>query len=500
MVLNSEFWEALTGNQRRKFAKANCEATYKKAITYQIFAAVLGMLIIGLFLPIADKARRYFKGYYSLREEEMPIAVKVLCALDYVFGLVASLIIMITSSEDDYGLFVNTLSRKTLEDMLNEPETPAAVVGVGDDPFRIGNFSDSVVRKRESKPIRKGCEKLDAIWIVVINVATVIILSVIISLVFSSFDADKVNINSTPTVDMVSSAESTVQLPDVEELGELTRYPADMTEPVEMMVNTEDLRLRKGPTTDDDVILKMPLKAKVLVYNSTEIKDWMFIAYIKSETEVVYGWSCSAVGNERYIVMPSAESEPTSEAVSSAPVVSESTLSDDEVKKAIINHIKAVNDVENSFVGYLKLSDAQDESGFYTETITFGSAGEPAVYRKATNVKDTTELSDYLAKYMITSLVKEKMNIATVTETTETQTDKVIYYSGDKSGIYVHSEAMSYAELDVSSITVLSAKANAYVVTAKANYDGEEITYNITFQYKDEKFMISGYTTSAPEA
>ena len=499
MVLNSEFWEALTGNQRRKFAKANCEATYKKAIIYQILSALLGVLVIGLFLPIGDKARRYFKGYYSLREEEMPVTVKILCVLDFIFGLFASLVIMITSDEEDYGLFVNTLSRKKLEEMLNEPEAPTPVVGVGDDPFRIGNFTDPVVKKREPRPARRGCENFDAVWLVVINAVTVIIMIVVVSLIFSACSGDKGPTSSVPSVDTVSSqVVSTVVLPSQDEMGVLNRYPKEVTLPVEMVVNTDNLRLRKGPTTDDDVILKMPLNAKVMVYNSTEVKDWMFLAYNKSETETVYGWACAAVGKEQYIVMPKTDS--SSGAASSESAVSESSLTDDEVKAAIINHIKAVNDAENSFVGYLKLSDAKDESGNYTETLTFGSAGEPAVYRKATNVKDTKALNEYLSKYMITSLAKEKSQLPTVTDTSETQTDKVIYYNnGDKSGIYVHVEAMSYASLDASSITVLSAKANAYVVTAKANYDGEEITYNITFQYKDGKFMVSTYTASAQE-
>ncbi len=497
MVLNTEFWEALTGNQRRKFAKANCEATYKKAIIYQILAAVLGVLVVGLFLPIGDKARRYFKGYYSLREEEMPIAVKVLCVLDFVFGLFASLVLMITTEQDDYGLFVNTLSRKKLEEMLNEPESTPAVVGVGDDPFKIGSFSDPVIKKRESKPVRKGCEKFDAVWLVIINIVTVILAIVIMSLIFSSCSGDGGNTGSVPSVDMTSSVVSTVVLPSKEEMGELSRYPEEMTEPVEMVVNTDDLRLRRGPTTKDEVILKMPINAKVLVY-STEVKDWCFLAYNESADKVTYGWACSAVGKEQYIVMPKDES--SSEAASSEPAVSESTLSDEEVKAAIINHVKAVNDVENSFVGYLKLSDAKDESGSFTETLTFGSAGEPAVYRKATNVKSPDDLNKYLSAYMVTSLAREKSKLTTVSDTAETQTDKTIYFDGDKNGIYVHSEAMSYAELDVGSITVLSAKANAYVVIAKANYDGEEITYNITFQYKNDKFMISTYTTTTPEA
>ncbi len=495
MVLNSEFWEALTGNQRRKFAKANCEATYKNAILYQILAAVLGMLVVGLFLPIGDKARRYFKGYYSLREEEMPVTVKILCVMDFVFGLFASLVIMITADDDDYGLFVNTLSRSRLEEMLNEPEVSQAAVGVSGDPFRITNFSDPALKKREPKPARRGCEKFDALWLIVINIATVILFIVFYSLIAGAFGGDDSEGSKVPSVDITSQVVSVIELPSKEDFGELSRYPESVEEPVEMLVNTDKLRLRKGPTTNDDKLLEMPLNARIKVYNSTEVKDWYFIAYNKSKTEVVYGWACAVSGNDKYII-PIAEEE-SSEAVSSEPTVSESTLSDEEVKAAIINHINAINDVENAFVGYLKLSEANLDTSTPAETLEFGTVGDVAVYRKATNVKTPDELNTYLSKYMITSLAKEKSTLPVATDKSVTQTDKTIYYDNDDGrGIYVHSEAMSYAELDASSISVLSAKANAYVVTATAKDGDEAFNYNITFQYKDGKFMVSTYTVS----
>ncbi len=494
MVLNSEFWEALTGNQRRKFAKANCEATYKKAIIYQIIAAILGVLVIGLFLPIGDKARRYFKGYYSLREDEMPLAVKILCVLDFIFGLFASLVIMMTADEDDYGLFVNTLSRKKLEEMLNESETAAAVVGVGDDPFRIGG-AEPVLKKREPKPARRGCEKLDAAWLVVINAATVILAIAAISLIFSSCSSDNGDVNSVPSVDITQSSQSSVVLPTKDDFGELSRYPNQISEPIEMKVDNTDngLRLRNGPSTDSEIILTMPNNSKLLVYSRDEVKDWYFVAYTQ-EGKTVYGWACAVISGEQYIFEIESSS---SEQASSTASVSEATLTNDEVKAAVINHVKAVNDAENGFVGYLKLSESRDESGSLTETLSFGSAGEPAVYIKATNAKSIADLNKYLSNYMITSLANEKSKLATVTGTAEAQTEKSIYYDdGNKSGIYVHSEATSFAGLDASSISVLSSSANAYIVTAKASFDSEEINYTITFQYKDGKFMISAYTVS----
>ncbi len=486
MVLNSEFWEALTGNQRRKFAKANCEATYKKAIIFQILAAMLGVLVIGLFLPIGDKARRYFKGYYSLREEEMPVSVKILCVLDFIFSLFASIVITLTAKEDDYGLFVNTLSRRKLEAMLNETDAPASAIGVGDDPFRIANFSDSVVKPRESKPVRKGCEQFDAVWLVIINVVTVILAVVIMSLIFSSCGGDKDDASSVPSVDTISQVVSVDSRPTMDEFGELDKYPSIVTEGTEMKVTAQSgLKLRKDANTKGEIILVLPDAAKVTVYNMTDVKDWYFVSYEKDGSPV-YGWACVKYKDEQYIVPALTESDVAS---SEAPVVSESTLSDDEVKSAIVNHVKAVNDVANDFVGYLKIET--DEDGNPKNTVSFGTDNLTETYIKATNASSSADLQKYLEKYMITSLASSESKLAEVTETNSVPSDKVVVYNG---GIYIHYSA-SDAKLDMGTLTVLSSSANAYVVSVSTADDqsGDVTKLTITLQYKDNKFLVSTF-------
>ena len=159
MILNAAFWDALTMAQRRRFAKANCEATYKKAMMFQLFSTLLGIIGVGLFLPVADKANRYWKGYYSLREEKTPITIKILMAINFILGLFANIVIRLIKRKDDYGMFVNTLTRHQLEALLNETENVSVEpVGINDDPFRIGNFATEKVI--ETRPVRHGCENI----------------------------------------------------------------------------------------------------------------------------------------------------------------------------------------------------------------------------------------------------------------------------------------------------------------------------------------------------
>lgn len=495
MVLNSEFWEALTGNQRRKFAKANCEATYKKAIQYQIFAAVLGMLGIGLFLPIADKARRYFKGYYSLREEEMPTAVKVLCIFDFVFGLFASIVLMFTSSGDDYGLFVNTMPRRKLEAMLNETDAVPTTVGVGgDDPFRITNFSDSVLKVHEPKPARRGCENFDAVWLVAINVAVIVLFTVLFSLLFSSCSSHDRDTDITPSVDTTSQVVSVEDpRPTVEDFGELTRYPSEIGDGVTMIVNASSgLKLRKGPTTKDEIIAQMPHKANVKVYNFDDVDKWFFVEYIKDGTPV-YGWACERSGDDHYIIpvnnsvdSSSEGGDESSEAVSS---VAEKTLSDAEVKKAVINHINAVNDAVNDFIGYLECNVNDTESA-----IVFGADGLDVPYYKVTNVKSASELKGYLSKYMITSLANKESEIPVVNDKNSVPEAPVVSYNG---ALYIMDPSnLTSTTVDTGSITVLSSSANAYVVSATAIDDTNTVLkLTINFQYKDDKFSVVSFSS-----
>ncbi len=489
MVLNSEFWEALTGNQRRKFAKANCEATYKKAIIFQIFAAVLAMLGVGLFLPIGDKARRYFKGYYSLREEEMPVPVKILCVLDFVFGLFASIIIMLTNKEEDYGLFENTLSRPELEAMLNEADGFEPPVGVGDDPFRIANFSDSVVRPRESKPIRKGCEKFDAVWLVVINAVTVVLFAVILALIFSSCDGGKDDeASSVPSFDNSSSqVESVVSKPTAEQFGNEVVHPTEISDGERMKVTAKSgLRLRYDPSTTKTEIIKMPYGSEVTVYNKTDETDWYFVSYEKDGTEM-FGWACVKQKDDIYLVPIEDEGGASS---SEAPVVSESPLTDEEIKNAIVNHVKAVNYAVNDFVGYLTID--KDEDGNPKNTLSFGDGSNLSeTYIKATNASSNDDLRKYLEKYMVTSLAASKANLTEVTDTTSIPSEVAVIYNG---GIYLHYSASS-SELDMGSLTVLSSSAAGCAVTVTTGDDqsGTVNKLTITFQYIDDKFLVSGY-------
>ena len=118
---------------------------------FQVFATLLGVLGIGLFLPVANNANRYWKGYYSLREEEMPVTAKIMCGINFVLGLFANIVLMLMNTKQDYGMFVNTMTRRRLEAMLNETENVAVEpADATDDPFRIGNFA---TLKRLSSPV-----------------------------------------------------------------------------------------------------------------------------------------------------------------------------------------------------------------------------------------------------------------------------------------------------------------------------------------------------------
>ena len=490
MVLNSEFWDALTGNQRRKFAKANCEATYKKAIQFQIISAVLGMRVVGLFLPIANKSSRYWKGYYSLREEEMPFAAKVLCALNFIFGLFANIVLMIASSGEDYGMFVNTMSRRKLEAMLNETDNVPVTVGVrGDDPFRIGNMSDSVLKVHEPKPARRGCENVSPSWLVAIDIAVIAVFTVAFALIFSSCGKS----NDIP--EDVSSADSSETVsedtrPNIEDFGELSVYPQTIGDGVTMRVNSSSgLNLRKGPTTKDEVITKMPDKTEIKVYNYEDVDNWYFVEYT-AEGQKMYGWACAKSGDDWYIVtVDNSGGDDTADASSQADSsAAENLFSAADLKKQVVNLIKAVNDAANDFVGYLECNNEDTDSAVF-----FGSDSIGEYYYKVTNAKTSADLKTYLSKYMITSLVNKESEIPAVTDTGSVPESPVVSYNG---ALYISATASVASKVDISTLTVLSSNPTAYVVSVMAMDDeNNETKFTINFQYKDEKFTVTSFNT-----
>ena len=84
--------------------------------------------------------------------------------------------------KEDYGMFVNTLSRRRLEAMLNETENVAVSANETDDPFRIGNFATEKVI--ETRPMRQGCENFSSAAMLAISVAIIVLGFVLFSLLF----------------------------------------------------------------------------------------------------------------------------------------------------------------------------------------------------------------------------------------------------------------------------------------------------------------------------
>jgi len=489
MILNSGFWEALTGAQRRRFAKANCEATYKKAITYQLFATLLGVIGVGLFLPIADTANRYWKGYHSLREEEIPMATKVMCGVNFVLGLFANIVIMLMKRKADYGMFVNTMSRRRLEAMLNETENiPVSDTKLNDDPFRIGNFS-SQEQVIETRPVRKGCENIPSVVLLAASVVIIVIAFVLFSMLFSGCssagnDKDSGSNSSTPSSQEPVSSELTK-----EQFGELTVYPTKWSSDITMQVTaTDGLKLRKGPTTKDDIITKMADKAEVIVLNYDEYDNWYFVSYTQGG-KTLYGWACARVGEDVYIspLSNGDVADETSSDVSS--VDSENLLSKSELKELAAAHIQAVVDVENGFVSYVKCDNTDKDKAVF-----FGTDSVGVDYYLVTNAANTTDIQSYLSKYFVSAQASKHSAIEVVTEENKGSVPEgaVVSYNGS---LYVSSISFVDIEIDMNTFEVLSSSEKSYVTTVSGVSDEKNIVkFTINFQYVDGVLLVTSYS------
>ncbi len=492
MILNSEFWEALTGAQRRRFAKANCEATYKKAIIFQVFATILGVLCIGLFLPVANKASKYWKGYYSLREENMPLAVKVMCGINFILGLFANVVLMFLESKTDYGMFVNTLSRRRLEAMLNEPETASvAAQGVGDDPFRIANFT-SAEKPVETRPVPKGCEKFPSAAMLAVSVAIIVVAFVIFSLLFSSCSGDEVtggtSSNNSSDVSSQASTSSTLTKYD---LGELDVYPSSWYGTDKMQVKVNDyLSLRTAPKSSAKLLAKMSNDTVVTVLNSSDKDGWCFVEY-KSGDKTVYGWACSSIGDKVYLVPY------TDSASSDAGSVDPSKLfTKNQLKEMAAAHIQAIVDAENGFVSYVEFAQTEEGIPDENKAVVFGTDGDNCKYYLVTNAANSAAIKSYLDKYLIGPLATTKSQIEVVADDKKDVLPEspVVSFNGS---LYVSNEAFIDIEIKMDTFEVLSSSEKSYVVTVSGvDAQNDIVKFNINLQYVDEVLLVSSYKRS----
>ncbi len=488
MVLNNEFWEALSGNQRRLFAKANCEATYKKAIIFQILATFLGMLGIGLFLPIANKANSYWKGYYSLREVQMPISVKIMCGINFVLGLVANIVFIVMGQTDDYGMFVNTLTRRELESMLQEPAPVATVGANSDDPFRISNIAPPKAAK-VTRPIRKGCENFPEWLLLIINIAIIIVFIIIYSLLLPSAKSNNNNNDNgkTPSSSTIDTSSAVVSsIPEQNQFGDITRMPTDWSKNISMQINSNTgLRLRKGPSSRDEIITTMSDKSVVTVMNNSDVTDWCFVSY-KKGSKVYYGWACAKMGEDQYLI------ETTSSSTQSETSSTDSSklLTTQQLKELSAAHIQAILDVENGFVGYVTCNNKDTDNAIY-----FGDDNTKERYFLATNVKNMSDFNSYLSKYMLpaqaNNVIQKSDFIATAEDTTSVPDKPIVLYNG---AIYVAASAGSNYTLDQGTFSVLSSSEESYIVTVSAKDDEDNPKkFTINFQYIDQKLAVTSY-------
>lgn len=488
MILNSEFWEALTGAQRRRFAKANCEATYKKALMFQIFATLLGVLGIGLFLPVANNANRYWKGYYSLREEEMPVTAKIMCGINFVLGLFANIVLMLMNTKQDYGMFVNTMTRRRLEAMLNETENVAVEpADATDDPFRIGNFA-TPQKVIESRPIRTGCENIPSVALLGGTAVVIALAVVLFSLLFSSCDGNNEGDGSSNSSDLssTSSVSSTITK---DQFGELTVYPSTWDSDIAMQITaTDGLKLRKGPTTKDEIITKMADKAEVTVLNYGEYEDWYFVAY-KQGTKTLYGWACSRIGDEVYITpLDNSTAEDIEETSSVDPA---KLLTKAQLKEMAASHIQAVVDIENDFVSYVQYDNADGD-----KSVVFGNDSVLMRYYYVTNVKTSTDIRAYLDKYLVSAQAAKYATIETVLEENKATVpeSQVVAYNGS---VYVSEAAFVDIQIDMNTFEILSSSEKSYVTTVSGVSDDKNIVkFTINFQYVDEVLLVTSYSRS----
>ena len=489
MVLNTEFWEALTGAQRRRFAKANCEATYKKAIMYQILATLLGAIGIGLFLPVADTANRYWKGYHSLREEEMPVSVKIMSGINFVLGLFANVVILLMHRKEDYGMFVNTLTRRRLEAMLNETENVAVSTNESDDPFRIGNFATEKVI--ETRPMRQGCENFPSAAMLAISVAIIVGVIVLFSMLFSGSSGNDSNEDgsnngsSNPSSSDVSSAITK------EQFGELTVYPNKWDSDVSMQITaTDGLKLRKGPTTKDDIITKMADRSEIVVLNYDEYENWYFVSYTQGG-KTLYGWACARSGEDVYISPMSNgdDVEDTSSTESSEDA--KNLLTKAQLKEMAASHIQAVIDVENDFVSYVKCDNTDMSSAVF-----FGDDSVGVNYFKVTNVANSADIKDYLNKYFVSVQATKHSGIEVVNDDQKSSVPEnpVVSYNG---ALYVSSISEIDIEIDMNTFEVLSSSEKSYVTTVSGvSGDKNIVKFTINFQYVDEVLLVTSYSRS----
>jgi len=489
MVLNTEFWEALTGAQRRRFAKANCEATYKKALMYQIFATLLGAIGIGLFLPVADTTNRYWKGYHSLREEEMPIAVKIMSGINFVLGLFANIVILLMNRKEDYGMFVNTLTRRRLEAMLNETEKMAATSNETDDPFRIGNFATEKVI--ETRPMRQGCENFPSAAILAISVAIIVVVIVLFSLLFSGCSGQGNKADGSADDSSVPSSSDVSSELTKEQFGELTVYPNKWDSNVSMQITaTDGLKLRKGPTTKDDIITKMTDKSEIVVLNYDEYENWYFVAYTQGG-KTLYGWACARSGEDVYIspISNGENIEDTSSAEGSEDA--KNLLTKAQLKEMAAPHIQAVVDVENGFVSYVKCDNTDMDKAVF-----FGDDSVGVNYFKVTNAANSTDIKDYLNKYFVSVQATKHSGIEVVADDQKDSVPEnpVVSYNG---ALYVSGISEIDIEIDMNTFEVLSSSEKSYVTTVSGvSGDKNIVKFTINFQYVDEILLVTSYSRS----
>ena len=486
MILNTAFWDALSVAQRRRFAKSNCEATYKKALIYQIIATLLGAIGVGLFLPIADTANRYWKGYYSLREEQVPVTIKILMGINFILGLFANIVILLIKRKEDYGMFVNTLTRRELETMLNETENVSVEPVVNDDPFRIGNFTTEKVI--ETRPVRHGCENIPTAAVLVVCIAIIVVFIVVFSSVFSKIGGNGKDQHADVNSGSDQSQSSVSDAITKEQLGELAVYPKTWDSNVTMQVTAADgLKLRKGPTTKDDIIMKMDDNALIDVLNYDEYDNWYFVAYKKAD-KTYYGWACARAGEDVYISpMSNGEGESATDPDSSENA--ENLLDKGQLKELAASHIQAVVDIENDFVSYVQCDNTDMGSAVF-----FGDDSVGVRYYLVKNVADSSAIKEYLNKYFVSVQSSKYSEIEVVSDEQKSSVPEspVVSYNG---ALYVSEISEIDIEIDMNTFEVLSSSEKSYVTTVSGvNSTNNIVKFTINFQYVDEVLLVTSYT------
>lgn len=479
MVLKKEFWDSLTDNQKEKFSDKNSDPTYKKAVMYQVFSAILFMFGIGLFLPVAHTATEYWKGYCSLTQKKRSGVINALCVLNVLFGLLANVVIAAAQKDYGYGEFINTMSRRQLEIML---EQTRAQMG-DDDPFRIANFSGE-------SDTDEGTEKSNAIApgaVLAVNVLTVVLLAAMwtaLIVVMGSNKAAKAPAASAPSSSssQASSSSSSASL-KISDITGVDVLPESLEKGSTKYVGNTGggLNLRKGPATKYEKIVNIPAGSKITLYNDTDNNQWSFIGYKKSG-KTYYGW----VSND-YIVDKdgsSASSAESSSAASSAESSSGTSMTADEFKSKAAKHFKALEAVYNDFVGYLTYTDSEKSA------VSFGSYNLVNRYYLVTNASSNKDLSKYLQNYMITSLADKKCDVEEVKSNESIPDSPVVIYNGK---MYISESAEMVATLDTSTLKIESSTDTTYVVTLSSS-DGKK--FSVKFQNIDNKLMITSYSVS----